>query len=266
MIKKVLYKKLHFKSGKAQVDFDLLLAYIVFIVFIAFIIKYVTSLLTPYTNTIDFSIHERNALKVYQNSIPKIFDYDGLYKLCNANASNLNGIEVVYSIKGIKLPAWDELSSLPNKTDGEIRILRKNENIDILTGSNSTEYNLTITLIFPYYSNVFMENSSVESLDSASLEKDAFKNDVITIKSNVKSGDVDEFILKTDSETSPFFIFIGGIYGINHDKVFIGGVNINGSCTSGGAGYKQELYGNALMNINGSNTIVEIIQRTWWLS
>ncbi len=261
-----LFKKQHSKSDKAQLDIDLLLAYIVFIAFIVFIIRFSINLLTPYTNTIDFSIHQRNALKVYHNSIPSVFDYNDLYKLCNVNATELNGVKVIYNIKGVKLPAWDDLIEYPNNTDGKIIILRKNENLEILFGSNSTEYNTTLIMVFPQYSNVFIENDSLETQDLISLEKDSFQNDVITINSNVKSNDLDKVMIKTDSKTSPFFVFISGIYGINHNRVFVGSASINGSCSSGGSGYKQELYGNALMNVNGSDTIVELTQKTWWIS
>ncbi len=267
MAKTEYLKLLASPSSKGQVDLDILISYVLFAIFIFFLIEFVIDLINPYVNFLDYDIEQKQVLLAYELGVPDVFNSENFASLCNVNVTLLQGTKVTYTALGFTLPAKDEKTTSPETTSGEIILLRKNKNLEILAGSNSTSYNVKLEFVYPEDTNpIVVKKSTAEGGDFYNLSRDSFKNNIVTINTTF-ANDLDEFEIKTDPATKKdvFMVFISTANGINKDKIKIGAVPMNNSCRSGKLGEHSEIIGNSLMIYNGTKIAVKIDMETWWL-
>jgi hypothetical protein len=167
MVKIIQKKKLKLKFyKKAQLDVDLLIAYIIFIVAIVFIVRYIISLTTPFSSAINFQIKEKERIALRNILSLNKISIDRFNQLCNVKAEFKN-ISANLKIVGIPLPGLDTGFDVKD-TNGSILIRRNKTNLIIEAGGKKClSGNLILTFPNDVAINQTLLNTSRKALDFA---------------------------------------------------------------------------------------------------
>ncbi len=253
---------------KAQIiNIDLMMGYLAFIIFVWFFSNYSLELLNPFIDFHKFQINEKNTMILANLMFPSV-DLKNFDKVCNITITGNTGNEVTYKIIGFDLFNTDLDYITPNLTEGSIVFVRNFNELAILTGTNSTKLNSSVTITLPE-TIVRTESTLTETDDSISYNFDVYGNVIIKISSYVNSTDgYDEFKILTGFETSNFAI-INSIEDNTTEDItnvaYLGALKLSDYCSEG---YEKDSTSNMeyfkKLEYNNENLLAQVTIKSWW--
>ncbi len=172
---------------RAQINLDLLFAYIVFIIFIAYFAGYVLDLFNPFLDYSKSVLVEKNNM-VLRNNVITILNLKNANEACNISVPNLSGIEVEYSINTFNMVVNDEQITWPNETKGSILFKREQGSLLVVGGTNSTPINATLVFTMPE-TGIKYNEINVSAGDSIKYSTDSSNNIIFEVNLSVNSTD-----------------------------------------------------------------------------
>lgn len=243
----------------AVIDIDILVAYLLFITTVLLMINYTLSLTAPFSTSIESVEKEKNTV-VLKGLVKNEFALSNLSSLCDEiDYVNLRLFSMTYEIKGFHMPFIDNSNVSPGSLNASVVFNRSNTELQVITGSTESAV-ISIEVNAPNGASV--TNVSLESNDSFSIINDDFGNSVVSVSSNVNSGDTDKIIIKPLSGVVSF-----RLTGANLSNSYVGDTLISDYCgTQGIRGPRTSFNRYGIMTDGRSDYYVTLTGDVWWTS
>lgn len=238
------------------IDLDLIVAYLLFITTVLALINFSISLTAPFANNVEIINKEKSTIAV-RNLVNNRISLSDFNDACSIRYLNMRLFSLEYQIKGFYMPFTDSEYYPPNTFNGSIIIVRENNDLHLMTGSNATIQTITVEMVFDNEPSVF--NISLESADFFTITKDDFDKTIITMQSTVNNGDVDKITIKGAN----------GLVSVNYngvsDNVYLGTTKITDYCgTRGIAGSTTSFSRYGILNNGREDYYATLRGDIWW--
>ncbi len=234
------------------VDFDLIVAYVIFISLILLFVNYSLKMTAPFA-TGAHSIEKEESTITVKDMIKNKFNVNNLDSICEINYTRLRRLAVTYKIKGFVMPFTDSMHR------GEVSFVRKGDELRVITNTSEQE-NITIKIILPQSASV--TNISLESNDSFNIGYDSLSNLVVTLDSKTGNNDEDEIRIRPVNGIVMF-----SIEGANLSDCYVGNIPLSNYCgTKGVLGPHTSFQRYGLMSDGRTDYYVELTGDAWWTS
>jgi len=249
-------------KNKGQINIDLILSSVAFILFIWFYSQYVIELTTPLIDYTDSQMNQKNNI-ILRNELVNSFDIENFENICDFKLENMKGISVNYEIIGFNVLEKDIPSTLPNETSERVVIRRSINRIDIIAGTNCTSLSSSLQFTVPF-TGVRVENSSVESTDSISYERDNYGNWLFTVNTSVNALDnYDEFRIYTNFDEDKIIIIES--FNISKKYLYLGDLIAYNNCSSGFETRRKTHFNTfQKMRISDRDYLTKLSVDSWW--
>ncbi|MFA5405797.1 MAG: hypothetical protein WC307_00360 [Candidatus Nanoarchaeia archaeon] len=243
----------------AVIDFDTIIAYILFTSTIIMLVNFSLGLTAPFATSIELLNKEKSTITV-RDMVDTTFLSTELSSLCDINYLNMRLLSVTYEIKSFAMPVTDSLNFSANSINGSVVFYRNGEELRVITGSVNEHKSINVNVIVSGSPSV--SNLTLESNDSYSISADAFNNFIITLKSNVSNGDIDELIIKPVTGLVGF-----EITGVDLSNCFIGNLTLSNYCGDKGIQGKRTSFNRyGVMTDGRTDYGVKLTGDIWWTS
>jgi len=250
------YLKLSSRKA-AVVDFDTIIAYVLFTSTIILLVNYSLGVTSPFATSIDILSNEKNTITV-RDMVKTDFLVSDLESLCIVSYVNMRLLSVEYEVKSFEMPLNDAINFSANTINGSVVFYRNGNELRVITGSSDQSYLITVKVIVS--SSPCVTNLTLDSGDSFNIQTDSFNNFMITINSTVSNGDLDEVIIKPVTGLVSF-----EITGVDLSNCFIGNLSIQDHCGRVGVtGRKTSFNRYGAMTDGRSDYGVKLTGDIWW--
>jgi len=228
-----------YSSSKAQINVDLIMSYILFVFFLIFLFQFIINLTIPFSNSVIKS-RENQVMEILRSTIDERMTLSDIADSCIFYHEAIESIKTEFTITGFPLPEDDISYTLPNQTQGSLVFYRDGNKLSIIAGTEYSEKNISILLVFPENTHASLSLLTNETNDQVDFVKDFFGNRLLDLILRINSTDEDRINVLTENEG---IVVISSLSGIDEEDVYVGTVPLKNNCGVSSGGYSSSLIG-----------------------